>query len=306
MSVATPSTRGGFEHPPLTRSRWSRRSIASAAWTVGAATLAGLAAMPLFSVLWLLVANGAGNFRWSMLWQLPPLASDPEGVGGFGNAILGTVFMVLVASAIAIPFGILAAIYLAEFGRNERVTGTIRFTAKVLSGMPSILAGIFAYALVVRTTGSFSAYAGGVALSLLMIPIVVLTAEQAILAVPRRMKEAAIGMGATPAQVSLRVTLPTAMPSILTGVMLAVARAAGETAPLLFTAQFSDYWLRVNRLEDTSSLAVLIYNFSGQPFDALVGLAWTASLVLVLLVLAFNLGGQWLASRNELARQATR
>ncbi len=174
--------------------------------------------------------------------------------------------------------------------------------AKVLTGLPSVLAGVFAYAAVVLTTGGFSAPAGGVALAVLMIPTVLLTAEEAIKMVPMRMKEAAIGMGATQAQLLWRVVLPTAMPGILTGVMLAVARAAGETAPLLFTALFSNYWLldrgHLGLMKPVASLAVLIYNFSAAPYDNQVSLAWAASLVLVVLVLGFNIAGQFL-SRNR-------
>jgi phosphate transport system permease protein len=178
----------------------------------------------------------------------------------------------------------------------------VRFAAKVLTGMPSVLAGVFAYAAVVLTMGGFSAPAGGVALAVLMLPTVLLTAEEAIRMVPVKMKEAAIGMGATDAQLLTRIVLPTAMPGILTGVMLAVARAAGETAPLLFTALFSNYWLvdahGANLMRPTASLAVLIYNFSAMPFPNQLELAWAASLVLVVMVLAFNIVGQVL-SRNR-------
>src|SRR5262249_44882013 len=166
------------------------------------------------------------------------------------------------------------------------------FCAKLLTGLPSILAGVFAYGAVVLTTGTFSAPAGGVALAVLMLPTVLLTAEEAIRMVPARMREAAIGMGATRTQMVLRVPLPAALPGILTGVMLAVARAAGETAPLLFTALFSDYWLTRNVLEPTPSLAVLIYDFSGSPFPNQIEIAWAASLVLVFLVLLLNILGQ--------------
>ncbi|MBL8734122.1 MAG: phosphate ABC transporter permease PstA [Planctomycetes bacterium] len=265
--------------------------------TVLCALLSLLAAFPLFGVLWLLVERGASKFRWEMLWSLPPSGLETTG-GGFGNAIAGTFYMVAIAGLLAIPTGVLTAIYLAEYGDKKRLASAIRFAAKVLTGMPSILAGIFAYAVVVLAVGRFSALAGGTALAVLMLPIVALTAEEAIRAVPRRIKEAAVGMGATSAQVVCRVTLPTAMPSILTGVMLAVARAAGETAPLLFTAQFSNYWPRFQH-EDTASLAVMIYQFSGSPYEHQIDMAWTAALVLVLLVLLFNVIGQVLAHNQH-------
>jgi phosphate transport system permease protein len=182
----------------------------------------------------------------------------------------------------------LAATFLAELGPGSRLASSTRFLSKVLTGFPSILAGVFVYASIVLATGGYSALAGGVALAILMLPTVLLTTEEAMKMVPRRMKDAALGIGCTDAQVVWLVTLPTALPSILTGVILAVARVAGESAPLLFTALFSNYWLR-NLSEPTASLSILIYNFSSMPFDNQIELAWTASLVLVLIVLAFNI-----------------
>src|SRR5262249_34826795 len=169
-------------------------------------------------------------------------------------------------------------------------------------GLPSILAGVFAYAVVVLTTGTYSAPAGALALAVLMLPTVVLTAEEAIKAVPRITRDAAYGMGCTRPQVVLKVMLPTAMPGIITGVMLAVARAAGETAPLLFTALFSNFWLsegwHLKLLQPTASLAVLIYNFSGMPFENQIELAWAASLVLVLMVFAVNVVNRLVGRRR--------
>ena len=222
--------------------------------------------------------------------------------GGFGNAIVGTLLTVGIASLLSIPFGILAGVYLAEIGPETKVAKIVRFTAKILTGFPSILAGVFAYGSVVLLTGGYSALAGGVALSILMLPIVMLTAEEAIRMVPAKMREAAIGMGATQTQTVWKILLPTAIPGILTGVMLSVARAAGETAPLLFTALFSNYWPWTNGklelMQPTSSLAVLIYNFSGMPFDNLVEMAWAAALVLVIIVLILNLTGQSLSRKS--------
>jgi phosphate transport system permease protein len=218
--------------------------------------------------------------------------------GGVGNAFLGTLLVVGIATLISVPVGILAAVYLAEFGPESKTAAAVRFVAKVLTGLPSILAGVFAYTAVVLMTGTFSAPAGGVALALLMLPTVLLTAEEAIRMVPARLREAAVGMGATQTQTVWYVLLPTALPGILTGVMLAVARAAGETAPLLFTVLFSDYWLTRNVMEPIPTLAVLIYDFSGSPFPNQIEIAWAASLVLVSIVLVTNLTGQVLASRQ--------
>jgi phosphate transport system permease protein len=272
----------------------------------GTATIAAL--FPLFSVLYMLVLRGSATLSLGALRDLPPAAMAAG--GGFGNAIVGTLVVVAIATLISVPFGVLAAIYITEFGPETRIASGVRFAAKVLTGLPSILAGVFAFAVVVVTTGEFSALAGGVALALLMLPTVLLTAEEAIKRVPAKMREAAIGMGATPTQVVMQVILPTGAPAMLTGVMLAVARAAGETAPLLFTALFSNYWMSRtfpeflpktpdDLMKPTASLAVLIYNFSGSPFENQIALAWTAALVLVAIVLVFNIIGQSLASRSS-------
>ncbi len=259
-----------------------------------------LALVPLFSVVYMLAVRGGYKLSWTLFTSLPPSAFE-EG-GGFGNALLGTLVMVGLAALISVPVGVLAAVFLAETGPDTKLALAVRFGAKILSGLPSILAGVFAYGAVVLLTGGFSAVAGGIALSLLMLPTIALTAEDAIRRVPAKMREAAIGMGATQTQTVWHVLLPTALPGILTGVMLAVARAAGETAPLLFTALFSNYWLvgggKLTLMQPTASLAVLIYNFSGMPYENQVEMAWAAALVLVLLVLTANLIGQSLSQRT--------
>jgi phosphate transport system permease protein len=263
--------------------------------------MTGLALIPLFSVVWMLLVRGGRRLSVAALTQAPPAPLEPG--GGFGNAIIGTALMVGLAALIAVPSGIFTAVFLAEASHGSRLAQSVRFAAKVLTGFPSILAGVFAYGAVVLVTGRFSAVAGGVALSVLMLPTIILTAEDAIRMVPSKMREAAIGMGATPTQTVVMVLLPTALPGILTGLMLAVARAAGETAPLIFTALFSSYWLtsggRLDLMQPTASLAVLIYNFAGMPFANQVELAWAAALVLVLLVLVTNLIGQSLSRRQS-------
>ena len=241
-----------------------------------------------------------GLFNLSIFKSLPPAAFEDG--GGFGNAIAGTLIMVSLAALLSVPLGILAAVFLAEVGPDTQLAKVVRFGAKVLSGFPSILAGVFAYGAVVLVMGGFSAWAGGIALSILMLPTVILTAEDAIRMVPAKIKDAAIGMGANPAQVICKVVLPTAAPGILTGVMLAVARAAGETAPLLFTALFSNYWPtshgHLDLKQPTASMAVLIYNFASMPYENQVEMAWAAALVLVLLVLTTNLIGQSLSQQT--------
>src|SRR5262245_27383511 len=284
----------------LRRSRLWVRALRSEVLTVATWVAALIASIPLVSVLYMLIVRGGSRLSWEALVDLPPAGFEVG--GGFGNAILGTLVMVGMAAGISVPVGILAAVLLAEVAPNSRLAAATRFGAKTLTGLPSILAGVFAYATVVLLTGTYSAPAGGLALAVLMLPTVVLTAEEALKTVPRITKDAAYGMGCTQSQVIWKVTLPTAMPGILTGVMLAVARAAGETAPLLFTALFSSYWLfeggRPHLMQPTASLAVLIYNFSGMPFENQIELAWAASLVLVLLVLAINIVSRLIGQRR--------
>jgi len=279
----------------LRQPRSALNALLSALTTV--LTLAAL--LPLFSVLYLLALRGGKQLGLALLTDLPPAAMMAG--GGFGNAIVGTLVIVGIAAAISVPFGIIAAVFLAEFGPTTRTALAVRFAAKLLTGLPSILAGVFAFAAVVIATGGFSAPAGGIALALLMLPTIILTSEEAIKMVPAKMREAAIGMGATPTQVVRRILLPTASPGILTGIMLAVA-------PLLFTAVFSEFWMSRSfpeflpktlgdLMKPTPSLAVLIYNFSSSPFDNQIELAWAAALVLVVLVLVVNLAGQALSRR---------
>ena len=297
MSIITGQQREAIpiDLPGLERSLRHVRTLNSAVMSVIIGGISVLAMVPLASVLWMLLERGSQRLGPALFTELPPAAGMIG--GGIGNALLGTLEIVAIATALSVPVGILAAVFLAEFGPDSKAAAAVRFCAKLLTGLPSILAGVFAYGAVVLTTGTFSAPAAGVALALLMVPTVILTGEEAIRMVPARMREAAIGMGATKTQMVLRVTLPTAMPGILTGVMLAIARAAGETAPLLFTALFSDYWLTRNLMEPTPSLAVLIFDFSGSPFPNQIEIAWAASLVLVFLVLLLNVGSQVLTRR---------
>ncbi len=271
--------------PNLHRAPLELRALKSGILTGLTWIAALLASVPLFSVIYELVVAGGSRLSWETLTALPPSAFDLG--GGFGNAIIGTGVMVGIATLISVPIGILAAVYLAILDPDSKLAHTVRFLAKVLTGFPSILAGVFVYAVMVVTMKTYSALAGGVALAVLMLPTVVLAAEQAMAMVPKKMKDAAFGMGCTRTQVILKVVLPTGASGILTGVMLAIAGAAGNSAPLLFTALFSDYYLR-SLTEPTASLAILIFNFSGMPYENQIQLAWAASLVLVLIVLVFN------------------
>ena len=295
-----PNPLEGVDFGRLEKSLQRPRTLFSLIMSLVVTGMTVLALIPLFSVLLMLFWKGGRKLSVAAFTQLPP--APLEQGGGFGNAIAGTLIMVLLAALLSVPTGILSAVFLAAAPPENRLANAVRFAAKVLTGFPSILAGVFAYGTVVLITGGYSAIAGGLALSILMLPTIVLTAEDALRMVPEKMKEAAIGMGATQTQTAWMVLLPTALPGILTGVMLGVARAAGETAPLLFTALFSNYWpmrgAHLALMQPTASLAVLIYNFASMPFENQVEMAWAAALVLVLLVLVVNLVGQSLSRRQ--------
>jgi len=299
--MATPTMTANLGQAPSSssfhRSFANRRTAGNAILTGLAVLLSLIAMFPLFSVLYMLLVKGAALLGPSLFTELTP-GAGMEG-GGIGNAVVGTLVVVVIATCLALPLGFMGAVYLAEYGGESKLATLVRFSAKVLTGMPSILAGVFAYATVVVATGSFSALAGGAAMAILMVPTVMLTAESALRAVPAKMKMAAFGMGATRAQTVLRIVIPTATPGILTGVMLALARAMGETAPLLFTALFSDYWFEGKIRQPIASLSVLIYNFAGSPFEHQVSLAWAASLVLVSIVLVLNIVAQVATRRPE-------
>ena len=278
----------------LSRSATSPRTLFDTVMT-GVAFLCGiLALVPLIAVLSYVIIQGISSLSLDLFTKLPP----PPLVkgGGFGNAILGTLVMVGIGALISIPFGVLAAVYLTEFSTGK-LSRWIRFATNVLSGVPSIIAGVFAYGIVVTLTGGFSAVAGGFALSILMLPIIVRTTDEALQLVSDDLRQAAVGLGATEFQTVALVVLPAAVPAIVTGATLSIARAAGETAPLLFTALFSQFWPR-GIFEPTASLAVLVFNFAISPFKNLQSLAWAASLILVLLVLLTSIIARWATSRK--------
>ena len=286
----------GFASGSLNRST-SPRTLFNVVMT-GVAFLCGaLALIPLLAVLSYVAIQGFKRLNLSVFTELPPPPLVPG--GGFGNAIIGTLMTVGIAALISVPIGVFAAIYLTEFS-SGKLSRWIRFATNILSGIPSIIAGVFAYGVVVRTTGSFSAVAGGVALAVLMLPIIVRTTDEALQLVSKDLRQAAFGLGATNYQTVLGVVLPAAIPAIITGVTLAIARASGETAPLLFTALFSQFWPN-NIFAPTPSLAVLVFNFAIVPFKNQQELAWAASLILVLMVLITSIIAR-LATRRKAYR----
>jgi phosphate transport system permease protein len=287
---------GFFDDGAVESTKMLGRSLGNRLLTGLCIALSFAALIPLASILFLVFKNGLPLFGAELFTQLPPAAGMTG--GGFGNAVIGTLVMVGLGLGLSAPPAILSALYICEYHPGGRLAGTVRFVAKLLTGIPSIICGVFAFAAVVLATGKFSAVAGGVALAVLMLPTILLTAEQALLGVQRAYREASYGLGATRFQTIFRVVLPEAMPAIMTGIMLAVARAAGETAPLVFTALFSQFWMS-SLMEPTASLSVLIYNFSSMPFEYQVKMAWTASLVLVLLVTVTNVTAQLVFSKKH-------
>jgi phosphate transport system permease protein len=272
-----------------------QRSLFGTFMTVLVTGCALLLALPLFSILWTVISRGAPSFSLDLFTQLPP-PPLMQG-GGFGNAIVGSLIVLAIASLISVPFGVMAAIFVSEFARGTKLANFVRFGINVLSGVPSIIMGLFAYGVVVLTTGGFSALAGGIALSILMVPIVERTAEEGLKSVPVETRQGAIGVGATNFQTISQIVLPAALPSIATGVTLSLARASGETAPLLITALFNQYYAR-GVLEPIATLPVLIYNFAGAPYKNQQELAWAASLLLVMLILVVSIVARSLARRQ--------
>jgi len=234
---------------------------------------------PLVAIFAYLVYRGIGSLNWAFLTQIPKPVGEVG--GGMANAIVGSVLILGIASVIGVPFGVGAGIYLAEFGRN-RLGSAIRFTSDVLNGVPSIVMGIVAWAILVRGLG-FSALAGGVALAIMMVPTVARTTEEMLLLVPQALREASYGLGVPRWRTTLSVTLRTATSGVITGIMLAFARVAGETAPLLFTALGNDYWnLKVN--QPTAALSLQIYKYALSPYDDWHRQAWAGALVLIVLI----------------------
>jgi phosphate transport system permease protein len=251
----------------------------------------GLALIPLLSLLWKIVGEGIVSLKPSMF-----TASVLD--NGFGNAIVGTLTMVGIAVLISVPCGIITGIFLSEMSQGTNIGRAVRFITSILTGVPSIVVGIFAYGVIVLMTKHFSAVAGGFALAVIMLPIIVLTTEEALKLVPQSLRLGSAALGGTRFQTTFRVVVTAAIPAITTGVLLAVARAAGETAPLLFTSLFSLDWSQ-DVLGPTASLSVLIFNFYNDPSPEKTQLIWTASLVLVSIVLLINLSSRLVTKKRS-------
>lgn len=261
----------------------------------------GVALVPLILVIYYLLKRGLGAWSWDF-FTTDPTGSFLGDPGGVKSALLGTIEMVALASLIAIPIGIGVALYLVEFGRAGRFAAVVRYFVDVMTGVPSIVFGLFIYITLVLTGygGSFAGWKGSVALSLLMLPVVTRAAEVVLNLVPNGLREAALALGAPKWRVVVKVVLPTALPGLVTGSLLAVARAAGETAPLLFTAAAVNA-TTFNLGSRMNSLPVQIFTDIGQPKDELVQRAWGAALALVTLVLLVTLLARLVAKRSRLA-----
>jgi phosphate transport system permease protein len=267
-----------------------------ARWGCVAAVL--IALVPLISVLSYVVAKGLGGLNWSFFTELPKPVGETG--GGFGNALIGSLILVGLACAVGIPVGVLSGVYLSEFGRG-RLANAVRFSADVMSGVPSIAVGIFVYTLIVLTMRRFSALAGGIALGILMLPTVTRTTEELLKLVPDSLREAGLALGIPKWRVILSIVLRTGMPGIVTGIMLAVARAAGETAPLLFTAFGNRFWA-TGLDKPIASLPVQIFTYAVSPYEDWHRQAWAAALVLMATVLLLNIGARLLTYKYGSAR----
>jgi phosphate transport system permease protein len=294
--------------PSLTRPRSNPlltvgpRAQRHAAWVNHVMTLAlGLCVaftiVPLFLILGFLIVEGVGALDWNFFTQLP--APVGEKGGGMANAIYGSFQMVGLATAMAVPVGLLAAIFLSEY-RSDRLGPVVRFVGELLGGVPSIVVGIFAYAVIVKPMGHFSGWAGAFALAFMMVPIVMRASEESLKLVPPAIRNASYALGASQWQTVLRVTVPAALPAIITGVFLAIARVAGETAPLLLTAFGNNYWPKSPN-DFTPSLPVYIFNYSISAYEDWHRQAWAAALVLLVVVMLLNFGIRVVTGKRQIS-----
>jgi phosphate transport system permease protein len=264
--------------PPI--SLWRR--IVDRAMTGVAVLTVLLVLLPLFAIFAYLVYKGIGSINWAFLTQTPKPVG--EAGGGMANAIVGSMVILAIASLLGVPLGIGAGIYLSEYGRN-RYGDAVRFISDVLNGVPSIVIGIVAYAMVVMRQKHFSALAGGVALAIMMVPTIARTTEQMLLLVPQAIREAAFGLGVSRWRTTLSITLRTATSGVITGIMLAFARVAGETAPLLFTSFGNQFW-NWKTDQPTAALPLQIFTYAISPFDEWHRQAWAGALVLIVLIVS--------------------
>ena len=304
MTDTMTTTRHPLAASGLNYNPYAPRNVWNQAMNLLAALFSLVAVLPLVVVILYVLYKGGGAITPAIFTELPPAPGLSEPMG-MGNAIVGTAMVTGMAAMVAIPIGVGGGIYLAEVARKGWFAQSIRFGVNVLAGVPSIICGLFIYALVVNTRilwgESFSAMAGSLALAVLMLPTIVKTTDEGLKLVPQELRMGSLGIGASRFVTIARVVLPAAVSPIATGVVLGIARAAGETAPLIFTALFSPFWpdwssgLGLLLLAPTATMSVQIYNFGIMPFAPQVQLAWAASFILVVMILAANLLARWLA-----------
>jgi phosphate transport system permease protein len=272
-----------------------RRKIVSRVFEALCALAVLLALVPLAMILFYVVKEGAGALNLAFFTRMPKPVG--EAGGGMANAIVGTLILIGIAALFAVPVGCLTGVHLSEYPRS-RFSSAVRFAADVLNGVPSIVIGIFAYGLVVLPVKRFSALAGGFALGLLMLPIVVRTTEELLRLVPAGLREGALALGATRGRAIFSVILPAALPGILTGILVALARVAGETAPLLFTAFNNHYW-STNVAQPIASLTVQVFTYAISPYDDWHRQAWAGAFLLVMIILALSIVARLAVRRLE-------
>lgn len=299
MTTTTPQLKVDvslFDRRPLTFDPRLKRNRLNRLLTTIAALFAAIAVLPLFLVILYVLIQGGRLMSLSLFTQLPP----PPGLegGGIGNAVVGTIVVTLIATMIALPIGVGGGIYLNEYSSRGLFSQFVSFGNDILAGVPSIIIGVFVYGVIVSTrvffNQSYSAVAGGIALAVLMLPTVIKTTDEGLKLVPQELRWGAYGVGASKFVTVMRITLPAAFTPIATGAVLAIARAAGETAPLIFTALFSPFWPE-GIFNPIATMSVLIFNFAIMPYDAQNELAWAASFVLVIMILAANLLARWIS-----------
>jgi phosphate transport system permease protein len=280
-------------------SRASRRKRLSSFVVFLCASAVVVALVPLAFIFFYVVKQGFSSLSWDFFTKMPKPVG--EAGGGMANAILGTLMLIGIASGIAIPVGMLCGVHLAEFA-GGRFASFVRFTADVLNGVPSIVIGIFAYGIAVMPFKRFSALAGGLALGIMMIPIIARTTEELLKLVPSSLREGALALGATRAKAAFSVMVPAALPGIMTGILVALARIAGETAPLLFTS-FNNRFFTTRVDQPIASLTVQVYTYAISPYDDWHRQAWAGALVLVGLVFVFSVLARVVTKRLERMHQ---
>jgi len=272
-----------------------RRKITSQIFVVLCGVAVVLALIPLAMILFYVIAHGASALNLAFFTQVPRPVG--EAGGGMANAIVGTLVLITIAAAIAVPIGVMCGMHVAEFGGTS-FASAVRFAADVLNGVPSIVIGIFAYGVLVLPMKRFSALAGGFALALMMLPIVVRTTEELLRLVPGGLREGALALGATRTRAMFTVILPAALPGIVTGILVAIARVAGETAPLLFTAFNNRFW-STSLMQPIGSLTVQVFAYAISPYDEWHRQAWAGAFVLVMMTLLLSLAARLVLRRLE-------